>query len=457
MIKIYNTLTRKKETFKPLQPPKVRMFVCGPTVYDHAHIGHAKTYVQFDFIAKYLRYRGFDVTYIQNITDIDDKIIKRAQEKNEDPKKLALEFEADFYEDMKSLGVTAMDKFPRATDFIPQIIDQVGRLLEKGAAYTLEDGVYYDITKFKNYGKLAQLQKREITKTRVDHCPGKRNVGDFVLWKKEKPGEPAWESPFGRGRPGWHIEDTAITESIFGQQYDLHGGAQDLIFPHHEAEIAQMEILSGKPLVRYWMHTGFLLIEKEKMSKSLKNFLSIPDALKKYPAQTLRFFLLQTQYRLPIHFKEKNIEQAQNSLDRIHDCVRALQRIQKKGAATRQIQTLLNQTAARAEKALDDDFNVAEALAALFVLINGINKKMDTLSKAAAKNVLHAIETLDAMFGVFMPKKENKNVRIETRIAERENARKNRDFKKADAIRADLEKEGILLEDTPQGTTWKRK
>ncbi|MBU2442517.1 MAG: cysteine--tRNA ligase, partial [Nanoarchaeota archaeon] len=323
-LKVFNTLTRKIEKFVPLKGKKVKMFVCGPTIYDYSHVGHAKTYVQFDIIAKYLRYKGFDVFYLQNITDIDDKIIKRANENNETSKKLAARFEEEYYEDMKSLGVDSIDKYARATDYIPQIIKQIKTLLEKGYAYETKDGVYFEIDKFSEYGKLSHQPLDQIQAgARVTINEEKKNPADFSLWKKQKPGEPFWDSPWGKGRPGWHIEDTAITETEFGPNYDLHGGGIDLIFPHHESEIAQMEAISGnKPFVKYWLHTAFLNIRKEKMAKSLGNFLTIRDMLSKWDKKTFRFFFASTHYRTAIDFSDENIEQAKKGLDRINEFIR---------------------------------------------------------------------------------------------------------------------------------------
>jgi len=320
MLRVYNTLSQKKEIFRPRQNKKVNLFVCGPTVYDFSHIGHARTYIAFDMIAKYLKEKGYKVFYLQNITDIDDKIIKRAKEKNITPKQLARKFEKEYYKDMKALGITSVSKYARATDYIQEIINQVKKLIEKGVAYRINDGIYYDITKFKDYGKLSRrtVLQAEDAVSRIDEAKEKRNKGDFCLWKFSKPGEPKWKSPWGWGRPGWHIEDTAITQKHFGYQYDIHGGARDLIFPHHEAEIAQMEAISGKkPMAKYWLHTGFLTVEGKKMSKSLGNFITIREFLKENSPQILRMLVLKNHYRSPIDYSEKEINQAKKELQRI--------------------------------------------------------------------------------------------------------------------------------------------
>src|SRR3989344_9392375 len=303
---VFNSLAKQKEEFAPRNGKKVNMFVCGPTVYDSSHIGHARTYISFDVIARYLWHLGYKVKYLQNITDIDDKIIDRAKKENKHPLKLAGEFEKIYYQDMKSLGINSVSKYAPATKYIKQIVSQVKRLKEKGFAYEIPgDGIYFDLSKLTDYGKLSgrTTEGAEDAVSRIDESINKRNKGDFALWKFSKPGEPKWKTELGEGRPGWHIEDTAITEKHFGPQYDIHGGARDLIFPHHEAEIAQMEGISGKkPMVRTWMHTGLLTINGEKMSKSLGNFITIRDFLEKQPARVLRFLMIKAHYRSPIDY-----------------------------------------------------------------------------------------------------------------------------------------------------------
>ncbi|OHA11622.1 MAG: cysteine--tRNA ligase, partial [Candidatus Sungbacteria bacterium RIFCSPLOWO2_02_FULL_47_9] len=290
MIRIYNTLTNKKEDFEPANDKRVNFFVCGPTVYDSSHIGHARTYISFDVIVKYLRYAGYEVFYLQNITDVDDKIIARAHETEEDPLFLSRHFAKEYFEDMQELKITSPSKYASASEFIPQIIKQIETLVKKGVAYSTPSGVYYDITKFPEYGKLSHQNQSTLLKAvRIEEDPNKQNDFDFVLWKAKKPGEPFWQSPWGEGRPGWHIEDTAISEYFFGPQYDVHGGGIDLKFPHHESEIAQQEAASDKvPFVKYWLHTGHLQVEKQKMSKSLKNFITIRDILKKHSSEAFR-------------------------------------------------------------------------------------------------------------------------------------------------------------------------
>jgi cysteinyl-tRNA synthetase len=331
MLKIYNTLTREKDEFRPRKGKKVNMFVCGPTVYDSSHLGHAKTFIQFDFMARYMRFLGYKVFYLQNITDVDDKIIKRAEEDRmgkDGWKKISEKYEAAYMEDMKTLNVTSVDKYARATDYIPQIISQVKRLIKKGYAYRTADGWYFDLSMDKEYGKLSgrtQLEAEDAV-SRIDENIEKRNRGDFCLWKFSKPGEPVWKADIGDGRPGWHIEDTAITEDEYGPQYDIHGGGIDLVFPHHEAEIAQMESISGKkPLVGYWIHTGFVKVNGEKMSKSLGNFYTLKDILDRgYSAMHLRYLLLSAHYRKPLDFTWENLNAARNSYERLKNIMREM-------------------------------------------------------------------------------------------------------------------------------------
>lgn len=443
MIKLYNTLTRKKEVFKPLNKKDVDLFVCGPTTYDYPHIGHAKTYIQFDFIVKYLRLKKFKVFYLQNITDIDDKIILRAKESNISWKELSGKFERIFYEDMKNLHVNSIDKYARATDNINEIESQVKRLLKKGYAYKIDDGYYFDLSKFKDYGKLSKRKylEAEDSVTRIDESINKRNKGDFCLWKFSKKDEPFWKSDLGDGRPGWHIEDTAITEKYFGPQYDIHGGARDLMFPHHEAEIAQMESISGKkPLVKYWLHTGFLNVKGSKMSKSLKNFITIKDILERYDYKTLRFFFFLTQYRNPIDFSDDSLIKVENSLQRIKEF--ALNSKNKKG-------DISNETITKARnlffKALDDDFDTPKAISVLFDFIRQANKKN------SGKNCYNFIKEIDNIFDIFYIESFKITKEIIKLAEERERYRKEKNFKKSDEIRNQIRKKGYNIEDTDEG------
>ncbi|MBI2098419.1 MAG: cysteine--tRNA ligase [Candidatus Wildermuthbacteria bacterium] len=467
MVKIYSTLSRKEEILKPRKGKKINFFVCGITVYDFSHLGHARTYIAFDMIAKYLRQKGYDVFYLQNVTDIDDKIIQRAKELGEDPKKLARRFEKEYRADMKALGVSAVNTYARATDHIAEIIDQIRRLLKKGYAYEIEgDGIYFDISKFKEYGKLSRRttgQAKDAV-SRIDESVSKRNKGDFALWKFSKPGEPKWKSPWGWGRPGWHIEDTAITEKFFGPQYDIHGGAQDLIFPHHEAEITQMESVSGKkPFVKYWMHTGFLTVRGEKMSKSVGNFITIRDFLKEHSPRLLRYFVLKTHYRSPIDYSEEVLEQTQNELGKIDEFMDRLR--EKPQASIRhladksQANLKLKRIKDSFEKAMEDDLNTTLAISILFDLIREENTRMDEgkLSKAERKEILAFLKEIDELFGFIFRGREKQVVPAEIKkLAEqREAYRRQGDFQEADALRAAMQKRGWAVEDTPSG--WKLK
>ena len=366
---IYSTLTRSKENFETINENRVNLFVCGPTVYDDAHIGHGRTYISFDTIKRYLEYSGYAVFYIQNITDIDDKIINRSKESGIPAHDIARKFEKRYIEDMTKLNVTGVNLFARATDHLGEIIDQIQRLIDKGFAYESEDGVYFEIEKFEEFGKLSNRKIDELESHRELAETTKRNEQDFALWKKrEGVDEPVWPSPWGDGRPGWHIEDTAITEYYFGEQYDVHGGGLDLIFPHHEAEITQMEAVSGKsPMVRYWLHTGFLNVNGEKMSKSLHNFITIRDLLNDWDADTFRFFVLSTHYRSPIDFSKDSLHQSQKSLEKIKKFYTSLD-VEGSNAES-DLEAL---TVAKKEffNSMDDDFNTPKAIASIFVLIS---------------------------------------------------------------------------------------
>ncbi len=458
-LRIYDTLSRKKKTFKP-RGKVVKMFVCGPTVYDYAHIGHARSYINFDIVARYLKWRGYKLNYVQNITDIDDKIIKRANENKEEPAKLAKRFENAYYEDMRALNVIAVDKYARASDNIKEITNQIQRLVKKGFAYQIDDGIYFNISKFKDYGKLSQQNLEQLKEHRVEPNPQKRNPGDFSLWKRHKEGEPSWPSPWGAGRPGWHIEDTAITEKFFGPQYDIHGGGIDLIFPHHECEIAQIEAVSGKkPLVNYWMHNEFLLVNGEKMSKSLGNFVTIRDALKNNKPQALRLFFAATHYRQPINYSEENLRNTNAVYEKFIDFVLKLQDVKTKSGGN--IDKLIAATKKEFEGAMDDDFNIALALKVIFDFMSEINKLIDTnkLNSVAAKKIYKFILGLDEVLGLDL-----KNVKEEKLPAEfmklikaREAARKAKEWKTSDRIRNELKEKGILLEDLQDGgTRWKK-
>jgi cysteinyl-tRNA synthetase len=463
-LRIYNTLTNKIEKFQP-RKKKVQIFVCGPTVYDFSHIGHARTYIAFDVIVKYLRFKGYNVFYLQNITDIDDKIINRAKQEGIFWKQLARRFEKEYKADMRSLKVDSVTKYARATDHIKEIISQVERLLKKGFAYQIEDGIYYDISKFKDYGRLSgrTILQAEDAISRIDESKQKRNKGDFCLWKfwSGKKWEPKWKSPWGYGRPGWHIEDTAITEKYFGPQYDIHGGARDLIFPHHEAEIAQMEALSSKkPMVRYWLHTGFLTVKGEKMSKSLGNFVTIKDFLKKYPARLLRFFVIKSHYRSPIDYSEEILFQTKKELERIEEFITKIENVKRKMRnCNKRVEEILKKAKKEFESAMEDDFNTPKAIAVIFELIRKVNPFLseNRIARSEAKKILEFLRSIDKILGfIFEKKKEKIPKEILEMVKRREKLREQKQWKKADKIREEIKKLGWEVQDTPQGPKLKR-
>ncbi|XOB40565.1 MAG: cysteine--tRNA ligase [Candidatus Nealsonbacteria bacterium] len=467
MLKLYNTLSRKKQVFRPRKKKKINIFVCGPTVYDFSHIGHARTYIAFDTIVKYLREKGYKVFYLQNITDIDDKIIKRAKQKKISWKKLANKFEKEYLKDIKSLKIDSVTKYARATDHIKEIISQVKRLIKKGFGYKIEDGIYYDIGRFKDYGKLSgrTATMAEDSVSRIDESKKKRNPGDFCLWKFSKPGEPKWKSPWGWGRPGWHIEDTAITEKYFGPQYDIHGGARDLIFPHHEAEITQMEAISGKsPLVRYWLHTGFLTIEGRKMSKSLGNFITIRELLKKTSPRILRFLVIKTHYRSPINYTKKLLLQTKKEIERIDEFINKIQKQTKRTGAGRVKKNLnsrlILKTNKEFDKAMDDDFNTPLALSSVFRLVNKGNLLLDKgkLTPAGARDILKFFKKIDRIFSLDLVKIKKIKIpqKVRKLVKEREDYRKKKEWKRADKIRKEIKRLGYLIEDIKEGTKIKK-
>lgn len=444
MLKIYNTLTRKKEEFKPRSGKNVNIFVCGPTVYGYAHLGNAKTYVQFDMIVKYLRFRGFNVYYLQNITDIDDKIIKKAQSGSDgfNWKRIGQKYEEIYKEDMASLGVDSVNNYAEATKYIEEIISQVKRLIKKKYAYRISDGWYFDLSKDKDYGKLAGRRSlnTEDSVSRIDENKGKKNKGDFCLWKFSKPEEPIWKTEIGDGRPGWHIEDTAITEKNFGPQYDIHGGATDLIFPHHEAEIAQMESISGKkPLVKYWMHTGFLNMEKEKMSKSKGNFMTIRDIVREYGKDTIRYFFASTNYRKPIDFSEESLKAAKNSVERLKNISLELKDDKK----------INKKYLEEFQKQVDDDINLPNGLAVLWNLLRD--------EKAEGK--LKTMKKINEVYCFDLFKKEKGSLPeiINHLVRDRKKAREEQEWEEADRLRKEINRLGYTVEDTKSGVSVKRR
>lgn len=477
MLRLYNTLTREKEPFVPLKGKEVKMFVCGPTVYDYSHLGHARTYIAYDIIARWLRHRGYDLTYLMNVTDVDDRIINRAKETGQNPLEVSRKFTQLFHEDMKTLGMGSVNIFAPASGHIKEIIDQTERLIKKGFVYVTPTGVYFDISKPHDYGKLSHQNPEELKTHRIEPDTSKKNPQDFSLWKLSTEGI-SWDSPWGRGRPGWHIEDTAIAEKYLGQQYDIHGGGNDLIFPHHEAEIAQMESASGKkPFVKYWTHTGFLLVNGEKMAKSLGNFVTIRDALKKYDPEVLRLFFSFTHYRSPIDYSEKNLEQAKNSLEKLYNTLEAVRKARKpveikdghapiiseKGTVKKKEDGLrmeVQEIIKRFEDAMDDDFNTPLALAALFELSALANRAVEEgLSRGPKKELTAALKLMGGIFGILRkeaPKEEKLPPEAGKLINEREEARKKGYYKRSDELRAKLKAMGIDVQDTKEGPKWKR-
>ncbi|MCD6402916.1 MAG: cysteine--tRNA ligase [Candidatus Aenigmarchaeota archaeon] len=466
VLMIYNTMTQKKEVFKPLKEGEVRMYVCGPTVYDYSHIGHARTYTAFDVIHRWLEFKGFKVTWVMNITDIDDKMINRAKKEGTTVFELATRFSQAFFKDMDALGIKP-DVFPFATGHIPEIIEVIKKLEKNGYAYVIDDGVYFDVSKFKDYGKLSKQKREELIKHRIEPNPNKRNPGDFALWKFKKPGEPSWPSPWGEGRPGWHIECSAMSSKYLGEQFDIHGGGNDLIFPHHENEIAQSEGAFGKkPWVKYWMHTGFLNIKGEKMSKSLGNIIPIKDALQKWEPEVLRLFFVSKHYRSPIDFREEYLNETKESLERIYTFLEKIEKLKVVSKMEKQEKEMLNKVKKAIkdfENAMDDDFNTPKALAVVFNLVKSMNKFLEGRTTISSKLKEEINKFLCMFFYVFgIPKKGRKIVEkelveklVEILIEVRNELRKKKDFGLADKIRKKMKDVGILLEDTLTSTEWK--
>ncbi len=458
MLKVYNDLTNRKEEFTPLEPGKVRMYVCGMTVYDLCHLGHARVMVVFDTIARYLRERGYQVDYVRNITDIDDKIINRANENCEPFDALTERFIQAMHEDSAALGVLPPDREPRATAHLPEIIAMVERLIANGHAYAVEGDVYYSVASFEGYGKLSGKSTEDLRAgARVEIGEKKRDPLDFALWKAAKPGEPAWDSPWGPGRPGWHIECSAMSTCCLGDTFDIHGGGADLTFPHHENEIAQAEGATGKPFVNYWLHNGFVRINEEKMSKSLGNFFTVREILARYQAEEVRYFILTSQYRSPLNYDDEHLDNARAALTRFYTALRGLPAAAPIGDGG---------YAERFYASMDDDFNTPEALAVLFDLVRDLNKARGE-GEARAATLGAELKRLGAILGILQDDPEAylrggtvgtgpSDGEIETLIQQRLDARKAKDFAEADRIRDELKGKGVILEDGPQGTTWRR-
>ena len=492
-LRVYNTLSAGKEEFVPLRPGKVGMYVCGVTVYDFSHIGHARANVVFDVISRYLRHLGYDVTYVRNYTDIDDKIINRANKEGVPFNEISERFIREFDRDMLQLGLETPESQPKATEHIGDIISLIATLIEKGYAYPAGGDVYFRVDKFAPYLKLSGRNLEEMQAgSRIEVDERKRHPMDFALWKESKPGEPFWDSPWGKGRPGWHIECSAMSMKYLGETFDIHGGGKDLIFPHHENEIAQSEAATGHPFARYWLHNGFVNINAEKMSKSLGNFFTIREVLEKYDSEVLRFFLISAHYRSPLDFSDQNLNEAESGMERIYSALAGIDEVLARGggnkdsmnepdplnSAERELHDRCELIRKRFEEAMDDDFNTALAIAHIFDMVRAINRTIDEAGgRSGAGQSLFArvkaeLKEIGNVLGVFGSEPASYLARIKTRkvaeqeispdeierlILERAMARKSKDFKRSDEIRDYLLERNIQLLDGAQGTTWKVK
>ena len=464
-MKLYNTLTRKKEEFVPVEEGKVKMYVCGPTVYNYIHIGNARPFIIFDTLRRYLEYRGYDVTYVQNFTDVDDKIIKRGHEEQISPEEVANKYIDEYFIDADGLGIKRANVHPRVTDNIQQIIDFVKELEDKGYAYEVNGDVYFDTKKFEGYGKLSKQNQDDLEAgARIEVNSQKRHPMDFVLWKAKKEGEPGWNSPWGEGRPGWHIECSVMSNRYLGETIDIHAGGQDLAFPHHENEIAQSEAKSGKPFSNYWIHNGYININNEKMSKSKGNFFTVRDIAAQYDLEIVRFFMLSAHYRNPVNFSDEMLNQAKAGLERLYNTKEKLEftisNLQE-SAMTEQEKSLVAELDGFRTKfidAMEDDVNTADAISVIFELAKFTNSNVNEKSSSEfAKKCLDQFDELTGVLNIVNKKQDDMlDEEIENLIQKRVEAKKNKDFKLADDIRAELLEKGIILEDTRQGTKWKR-
>lgn len=476
-IKLFNTISKTKEAFEPLEPEKVKMYVCGPTTYNFIHLGNARPIVVFDTIRRYLRYRGYQVKYVQNFTDIDDKIINKAKEEQIEPLALAQKYIEEYFKDADALNVERADIHPKVSEHLAEIITTIQALIDKGYAYELDGDVYYHISQFAEYGKLSGRTIEEMQAgARIEVNLSKKHPMDFVLWKSAKPGEPAWESPWGKGRPGWHIECTVMAIKYLGEQFDIHGGGYDLVFPHHENEIAQSEACTGKPFANYWLHNGFITVNQEKMSKSLGNFFLVREILEKFNPEVVRFYLLSTHYRSPLDFDDQKLEASAKSYQRIAN---TLERVKEqvglvgtggtKGQLSQAMEEKITEATKRFEQAMDDDFNTALAIGIIFDLVRDINQYMKQCQEGEELvdgNVLQEIigcfhtygNILGLSFAASLEKKDDDEMvgkLVDVLLALRQEARKKKDFQTADSVRDQLKELGILIEDTPQGAKWK--
>ena len=452
MLKIYNSLTRQKEVFSPIQASKVRMYVCGMTVYDYCHLGHARVMVVFDLVSRWFRASDYEVTYVRNITDVDDKIIQRANENKESIGALTQRFIDAMDEDANKLGVIRPDIEPRATTHIDAMIEMIGKLIEKDHAYVAKNGdVFYSVRSFNGYGKLSGKSLDDLRAgERVEVDNFKKDPRDFVVWKSVKPNEPNWDSPWGPGRPGWHIECSAMSGQHLGAHFDIHGGGQDLQFPHHENEIAQSEATHSCQMANYWMHNGFVRVDDEKMSKSLGNFFTIRTVLEQYDAEVVRFFILRAHYRSPLNYSNQHLDDAKAALTRLYTALRGIE-------ITEQKVDWSHPQALRFKEALDDDFNTPEAMAVLFDLANEFNKDKSIIAASLLKNLGAVLGLLERDADAFVQGEVGDDgLDVEALIKARIQAKQAKNFAEADRIRAELTSAGIILEDKPQGTTWRK-
>ena len=464
-MRIYNSLTRQKEEFVPIVPGEVRMYVCGPTVYNYFHIGNGRTFIIFDTIRRYLEYRGYKVNFIQNFTDIDDKMIKKANDEGITVKELGDKFIEEYYKDADGLQIERATTNPRATEYIQEVIDFVKDLIDKGFAYEVDGDVYFSTKKFESYGKLCGQNLEDLQAgARISVDERKKDAMDFAVWKSQKPGEPAWESPWGPGRPGWHIECSCMAKKLLGDTIDIHGGGMDLKFPHHENEIAQSEAVTGKKFANYWMHAAFVNVDNKKMSKSENNFVTAREALKKYNSDVIRFLMLSGHYRTQINFSTELLDSAKASVDRLYNCINNLENlineVSRKEAddSERGYLKSLDKHREKFIKKMDDGFNTADAITVLFDLVKDINNNVNIDSSAElCEGALSIIRELGSPLGI-LQKTEEKSLEAEIQelIDKRQEARKNRDFALADKIRDALKARNIVLEDTPQGVRWKK-
>ena len=458
-MQIYNSMTRKKEEFVPVTPGKVRMYVCGPTVYNYFHIGNARPFIIFDVLRRYFESHGYEVTFVQNFTDIDDKMIRRANEEGITVSQLAERFIAEYFIDAKALGIRPATVHPRATEHIPQIIALIQKLVDNGLAYAADGDVYYRVRAFDHYGCLCGQNLDDLESgARVDVDEHKEDPLDFALWKAQKPGEPAWDSPWGKGRPGWHIECSAMSMTYLGDTFDIHGGGKDLLFPHHENEIAQSEGATGKPYVHYWMHNGFINIDNEKMSKSKNNFFTVRDIAKEYDLEAVRMFMLSAQYRSPVNFSRELIQQAQSSLERLYGARDQLDFLESNAAQRepdaeeRAVMDAADQALAKFNDAMDDDLNTADALGALFELVREIFRlPQSSVSRETVAHIRAQMQRMTDVLGLLAKQTDELTPEVRAMATEREAARKAKNWKRSDELRDAIKAAGYILEDTSAG------